>query len=155
MLSHVWLFVTPWNSLGQNTGVGNLSLLQGIFPTQVLNPGLPHCRRILYHLSHKGTPRILEWVAYPFLVDLPDPGIELGPPALTGRFLTNWDIREALKEHYISNLLASDLGKIYNCIKHCVSVCNTCVLMCLYIERMIKQIEMEKHKQILNLSKNV
>ena len=39
---------------------------QGIFPTQGLNPGLPNCRRILYHLSHQGNPRILEWVAYPF-----------------------------------------------------------------------------------------
>ena len=48
------------------TGVGSLFLLQGIFPTQGLNPGLPHCRQILYQLSHKGSPRILEWVAYPF-----------------------------------------------------------------------------------------
>ena len=48
------------------TGVGSLSLLQRIFPTQRLNPGLPHCRRILYQLSHKGSPSILEWVAYPF-----------------------------------------------------------------------------------------
>ena len=55
-----------WNSLGQNTGVGSLSLFQGIFPTQGLNPGLPHCRQILYQLSHKGSPRTLEWVAYPF-----------------------------------------------------------------------------------------
>ena len=47
-------------------GVSSLSLLQGIFPTQGLNPGLPHCRQILYHLSHQGSPRILEWVAYPF-----------------------------------------------------------------------------------------
>ena len=46
----------PWNSLGQNTGVGSLSLLQGIFPTQGLNPGLPHCGWILYQLSHKGSP---------------------------------------------------------------------------------------------------
>ena len=38
----------PWNSLGENTGVGSLSLLQGIFPTQGLNPGLPHCRRIFF-----------------------------------------------------------------------------------------------------------
>ena len=53
-------------SLGQNTGVGNLSLLQGIFPTQGSNPGLHHCRRVLYQLSHKGSPRTLEWVAYPF-----------------------------------------------------------------------------------------
>ena len=47
---------SPWDSPGQNTGVGSLSLLQGIFPTQGSNPGLPHCRRILYQLSHKGSP---------------------------------------------------------------------------------------------------
>ena len=41
----------PWNSSGKNTGVGCHSLLQGIFPNQGLNPGLPHCRQILYHLS--------------------------------------------------------------------------------------------------------
>ena len=45
-----------WNSLSQNTGVGSLSLLQEIFPTQELNPGLLHCRRFLYQLSHKGNP---------------------------------------------------------------------------------------------------
>ena len=47
---------SPWNSPGQNTGVGSLSLLQGIFPTQGSNPGLLNCRRILYQLSHKGSP---------------------------------------------------------------------------------------------------
>ena len=57
---------SPWNSPGQNTGVGSLSLLQGVFPTQESNPGLPRCRWILYQLSHQGSPRILEWVAYPF-----------------------------------------------------------------------------------------
>ena len=51
---------SPWNSPGQSTGMGSLSLLQGIFPTQGLNPGLPHCRWTLYPLSHKGSPRILE-----------------------------------------------------------------------------------------------
>ena len=51
---------SPCNSPGQNTGVGSLSLLQGIVPTQGLNPGLPHCRQILYQLSHKGSPGILE-----------------------------------------------------------------------------------------------
>ena len=44
----------PWDSPGQNSGVGSLSLLQGIFPTQGENTGLPHCRRVLYQLSHKG-----------------------------------------------------------------------------------------------------
>ena len=71
--SCVWVFVTPcnpWSSPDLNTGVGNLSLLQGVFPTQGLNPGLPHCRRILYQLSHQGSPRILEQVAYPFSADL-------------------------------------------------------------------------------------
>jgi len=46
---------SPWNSPGQNTGGGSLFLLQGIFPTQGSNPGVPHCRWILYQLSHKGT----------------------------------------------------------------------------------------------------
>ena len=53
---------SPWNSPGQNTGVGSCSLLQGLFPTQGWNPGLPHCRRILYQLSYQGSSRILEWV---------------------------------------------------------------------------------------------
>ena len=56
---------SSWNSPCQNTGVGSCSLLQGIFPTQGLNPGFPHCRWILYRLSHQGNPRILKWVAYP------------------------------------------------------------------------------------------
>ena len=63
-LSHVLLFVTPWtiqswNSPGQNTGAGSLSLLQGIFPTQGSNPSLPHCRQMLYHLSHQGSHSII------------------------------------------------------------------------------------------------
>ena len=74
---------SPWNSPWDNTGMGRLTLLQEIFPTQGLNPGLPHCRQILYQLSHKGSLVILEWVAYPFPTDLPIPGIELGSPALT------------------------------------------------------------------------
>ena len=57
---------SPWNSPSQNTGVSSLSLLQGIFPTQGLIPGLLHCRRILYQLSRQGSPEILEWVPYPF-----------------------------------------------------------------------------------------
>ena len=45
----------PWNSSGQNTGVGILSLLQGVIPTQELNWGLLHCRHILYQLSYQGS----------------------------------------------------------------------------------------------------
>ena len=73
---------SPWNSPDQNTEVSSLSCLQGIFPTQGLNPGLPHCRWILYQLRHQGSPRILKWVTYPSPVDLPDPGIHMGSPAL-------------------------------------------------------------------------
>ena len=54
------------------------SLLQGIFSTEGLNQGLPYCKQILYQLSHQESPGILEWVAYPFSRDLPNPGIEPG-----------------------------------------------------------------------------
>ena len=73
---------SPGNSLGQNTGVGSLSLLLGIFPIQGSNPGLLHCRRILYQLNHKVSPRVLGWVAIPSPGDLLDPGIEPRSPTL-------------------------------------------------------------------------
>ena len=47
---------SPWTSPSQNTGVGSLFLLQGIFPTQGWNPGLLHCRQTLYQLTHRGNP---------------------------------------------------------------------------------------------------
>ena len=50
-------FLCPWNFPGKNTGVGCHFLLQGIFPTQGLNPGLLRCRQTLYHLSHQGSPK--------------------------------------------------------------------------------------------------
>ena len=61
--------------------MGSLSLLQGMFPTQGLNPGLPHCRQILYQLSHQGSQRILR-VGRTSPADFPDPGIELESPEL-------------------------------------------------------------------------
>ena len=57
-LTPAWLFENPRNSPGWNTGVGSHSLLQGIFPTQTLNPGLQHYRWILYQMSHQESPRI-------------------------------------------------------------------------------------------------
>ena len=66
----------------KNTRMGYHALLQGTFPTQGSNPGLPHYRQIVYHLSQQGSPRILEWVAYPFSKGSSQPGIELGSPAL-------------------------------------------------------------------------
>ena len=85
---------SPWISPGQNTVVGSLSHLQGIFPTQWSNPGLPHCRWILYQLSHKGSPRILEWVTYPFSSGFSRPRNQTGVSCIAGGFLTNWTIRE-------------------------------------------------------------
>ena len=84
---------SPWNSLGQNTGVGSLSLLQGIFPMQEL---YPHCRQILYQLSHKGSPRILEWEAYSFSSRSSLPRNQTGVSCIAGWFFTNWAMRETI-----------------------------------------------------------
>ena len=97
LLSRVWLFVThglysPWNSPGQNTGVGSLSLLQGNLP----NPGIklrsPALWQILYQLSHQGSPRILEWVAYPFSSGSSQPRNRTRVSCIAGGLVTNWAI---------------------------------------------------------------
>ena len=79
----------------ENTGVGSLSLLQQIFPTQESNRSLLHCRQILYQLSHKRSPRTLEWVAYPFSSRSSRPRNQTGVSCIAGGFFTNWAIREA------------------------------------------------------------
>ena len=131
---------SPWSFPGQNTGVGSLSLLQGIFPTQrspalqvdslpaesqekPKNTGVgslslpqrifliqetsrssriqefpiqesPALQRILYKLNHKGSPRILEWVAYPFSRGTPHPRNWTGVSCIAGRFFANWAMAE-------------------------------------------------------------
>ena len=99
LLNHVQLFGTPWtiqvHGILQATGVGSLSLLQGIFPTQGSSPGLLYCRQILYQLSHKGSPRILEWVACPFSSQSSWRRNCTGVSCIAGGFFTNWAIREA------------------------------------------------------------
>ena len=90
---------SQWNSPDQNTGMGSLSLLQGIFPTQGSNWCLQHCRQILYQLSHKASPRTLEWVAYPFSSRSSQPRTWTGVPCIAGGFLTNWALREAQEGH--------------------------------------------------------
>ena len=97
----VWLFETlysPWNSSGLNIGVDSLSLLQGIFPTQGSNIGLLHCRRILYQLSHKGSPRILEWVAFPFFRGSSQPRNWTRVSCIAGRFLYQLSYQGSLLE---------------------------------------------------------
>ena len=86
---------SPWNSPGQNTGVGSFSILWGFFPTQGSNPGLPDRRWILYQLSHKRSPRILGWIAYPFSSRSSQPGNWTGVFCIAGGCFTNWAIREA------------------------------------------------------------
>ena len=84
------------DSPGRNTGVGCHGLLQGIFPIQGSNPGLLHWGLMLYHLSHQGSPRILEWVAYPFSRGSSGPCSQNGVSCIAGRFFTSWATREAL-----------------------------------------------------------
>ena len=90
---------TPWTIQSmefsrQNAGVGSLSLLQGIFPTQGSNPGLLHCSFILYLMNHKGSPRILKWVVYPFSSRSSQRRNQSGVSCIAGRFLTSWDTRD-------------------------------------------------------------
>ena len=73
--------------------------------------GLPHCRWILYQLSHKGSPRILEWVAYPFSSGSSRPRSQTRVSCITGRFFTNWAIKEA--PNISSGLVSFILNIIY------------------------------------------
>ena len=84
------------DSSGKDTGVD----IQGIFPTQGSNPGLPHCRRILYWLSHQGSPKILEWAAYPFSRGSSQLRNWTRVSCIAGGFFTNWATRKAHKHVY-------------------------------------------------------
>ena len=77
---------SPWDFPGQNTGTGSLS---GDLPNPGIKPRLPHCRRILYQLNHKRSPRILEQVAYPFSSRSSQPSNQTGVSCIAGRFFTN------------------------------------------------------------------
>ena len=101
----VRLFVIPWPVAHQaplSMGILQTRILEWVSmtssressPTQRLNPGLPHCRQILYHLSHQGSPWILEWRAYPF-----SRGSLTRFFCIAGRFFTSWATRETLKAY--------------------------------------------------------
>ena len=106
------LFMTPWTLACQ----APLSLrvlqarilewfamfsLQGNFPNQGKNPGLPHCRWILYHLSHQGSPRILEWAAYPFSRGISQLRNWTGASCIAGRVFTSWATRKLHVKHSV------------------------------------------------------
>ena len=97
-LSRVQFFVTPWTIQSMESSrpeVGSLSHLQGIFLIQRSNLGLLHFRQILYQLSHKGSPRIPEWVTCPFSRGSSRPLNQTGMVCIEGWFFTNWAMREA------------------------------------------------------------
>ena len=87
LLSRVWLFETPWTIQSMEFSrpeywMGSLSLLQGIFPTQELNPGLPYCRRFFTSWATREAQEYWSGYLIPSPADLPYPGIELESPAL-------------------------------------------------------------------------
>ena len=119
-------FSVHGDSPGKNTGVGCHALLQGLFPTYWSNPGLQHCGWILYHLSHKGSPRILERVAIPFSGDLPNPGIKPGCPELQMDSLPA-ELRGKPHLNYLFNLFLSVLQEanhFFNVhLLKCICIC--------------------------------
>ena len=90
---------SPRNSPGQNTGVGSLSLPQGIFLNPTIKPRSPALQADS-QLSHKGSPRILEWVAYPFSRGSSRPRNQTGVSCIAGGFFTNGATREARYGHH-------------------------------------------------------
>ena len=103
LLSHVQLFAIPWtvahqtplfSSLGNNTGVGCHFLLQGIFLTQGLNPGLLHCRRILYRLSNQGSPKRKRLKSNSEWWNMKSTHISTGK---WGKWATSWGMRAAFR----------------------------------------------------------
>ena len=121
---------SPWNSPGQYTGVGSLSLLQGIFPIQGWNPGLPHCRWILYQLRHKGSPRILEWVAYPFARGSSWLRNWTRVSSIAGGFFTRWAMNgEILKAFLLRLRMRNRLLIITASIHHYLGSPSQCTMM--------------------------
>ena len=101
-------------SPGKDTGVGCHAFLQGIFPAQGSNPGLHHCRRILHHLSQKGSPRILEWVASPFSRGTSWPRNWTGVSCIAGGFVTSWATWEVPLDSYCLLNRLPQASKIVN-----------------------------------------
>ena len=103
------------DSPAKNTGLGCHALLQGIFPTQGLNPDLLQCRQILYWLSHQGSSRILEWVAYPFSKGSSPPRNWTRVSCIAGRFFTSWATRETPMRHSVQFSSVQSLSHVWLC----------------------------------------
>ena len=96
---------SPWNSPGQNTGVGSLSLLQGIFPTQGSNPDLPHCRQFFTSWATREAQEYWSGQPIPSPVDLPYRGIEPGSPTLLVDSLPTELYYSAIKRNAFESVL--------------------------------------------------
>ena len=132
-------FSVHGDSAGKNTGVGCHALLQGIFPTQGWNPGLPRDKRILYRLSHQGNPRILEWVAYSFSRGSSRHRNQIGVSWVAGGFFTIWATRETPVVGYKnSQYVWTTFSKVNRGLRyywilyccHCCSVSQSCQTLC-------------------------
>ena len=102
---------SPWNSPGQNTGVGTFPLSRGSSPPRDRTQVSHIAGRFFYLLSYKGSPRILEWVAYPFSRGSSQPKSQTRVSCIAGRFFTNWAIREAQIGKYLHN------SNIFQCMR--------------------------------------
>ena len=89
-----------WDSPGKSAGMGCHVLLQGTFWAQGSNPSLLNCEQIRHHLSHQGSPRILEWVACPFSRRSSQPRNRTVVSCIAGRFFTSWTTWEAQIWHH-------------------------------------------------------
>ena len=123
---------SPWGFSRQEYWMGSHALLQEIFPIQGSNPGLSHYSQILYHLSHQGNPRILEWVAYLF-----SRGSFLSKnwtrvSYIAGRFFTSWATKEAHIQHewilFINLPINGNLGCSHMKLIRCMSLLLGCLL---------------------------
>ena len=103
------------DSPGKNTRVDFHALLQEIFPTQGSNPGLLHCRVILYHLSHQGNPGILKWVAYPFSKVSSWPRNRIKVSWIAGGLFTSWTTRKPSLAFFFFLI-------IYFTLQHCFAI---------------------------------
>ena len=109
------------DSPGKNTGVGCHVLLQGIIPTQGLNPGLPLCRQILYYPSHQGIQRVLEWVAYPFFRGSSLSRSWTRVSCIAGGFFISWATREAQGEAKLHSIILTQIWVLASFLNRSIS----------------------------------
>ena len=137
------------DSPGKNTRVDCHALLQGIFPTQELNQGFLHCRQILYQLCHKGSPRILDWVACLFSSRSSQPRNWTEVSCIAGRFFTSWAMRDAKEwsnpNHFLELLYATAPSLIAQLVKNPPAMQKTWVQFLVWEDPLEKEIATHSH----------